>query len=531
MRIVALLICAFLGPVTVTLAADVTPLNPKEIGAQGIAAYQRGDYATAMRYLHARAGLNPQDATIFYYLGNCYMHAKQNENAARMYSACIRVGPGTEAAKHALSALETISTMPKTSIPVAEPKPEAPDPKAAEANRDSLASAGAIDKAFNEAVIRIRSQRQTFKIKVDNHWRRLQEDLQAMNPRSTPNYSVELERVRRETDNKVEYEQLRQLRWENRMLGPDKIDVRAVPELPKEKTDDTKNALGSLSELFKPETPYDPFGPDVNAELAAKFLTLKDVFGELNTYQPAERRVAKQVFAQLKNSIEVKQDSLDQQVNQAKENLIRDIIHIKIAHNVSGNPAYANKESTTAYHMSSSKIPRADQSNTSPADLEISQTTERAKRRLQEIKDSYLRDVDSLIAGAKERVGGMVISTGQMNSQLKKPSGTIQLVPQGSDSYTRNYVNFGNRDSARAPSIKPLKAEPMKPLTPPAKALVPPSVESNSSSDEGEEEEEEEPAPTSTSAPDSKPNTKPVESSTATKTSINSPDATPQVHK
>lgn len=474
MKLHFLLLCSMLWAVPVR-AADVTRLNPKDLGAQGIAAYKKGDIGNAIRFLHARAGMTPQDPIVFYYLGNCYMQAQQRENAARMYSACIRTGPGTEASKLALGALETLSTMPKVSptVPPPENKPNAPDPKATEASRDALASTTAVDKAFNDAVARIRSQRQTFKSKVDHHWHQLEEDLLSMNRRTTPNYSVELERVRRETDNKVEYEQLRQLRWENRILGPDKIDVRAVPEMPKEKADDTKTALGQLGDLFKPEKPFDPFGPEVNAELAAKFLTLKDVFGELSTYQPAERRVAKQVFMQLKNGIELKQDSLDQQINQVRENLIRDLVHIKINYNVAGDPTYTNKESSTAYHLTSSKIPRADQNNVSPADLEISQTTERAKRRINELRESYLRDVDSLIAGAKERVGGMVISTGQMNSQLKKPSGTIQLVPLGSDSYTKNYINFGNREFSSSSSrttgqpegtstIKPLKADPMK---------------------------------------------------------------------
>ncbi len=511
MRLLIFLVCSFVGALP-TLAADITQVTPKDLANQGIAAYKRGDYANALRFLHARASLVPQDATVFYYLGNCYMHSKQNENAARMYSACIRSGPGTEASKLALSALETLSTMPK-SAPSVETKPEAPDPKAAEASRDALSSTNAVDKAFNDAVVRIRNQRQTFKIKVDGHWHRLEDDLQSMNPKSTPNYSVELERIRRETDNKVEFEQLKQLRWENRMLGPDKVDVRAVPEVPKEKIDDTKNALGSLGELFQPEKPYDPFGPEVNAQIAAKFLTAKDVFGELSTYQPSERRVAKQVFLQLKNSIELKQDSLDQQIHQVKDNLIRDMVHIKINYNVSGNPAYVNKESTTAYHMSNSKIPRSDQNNLSPADLEISQTTERAKKRLNDLKESYLRDVDSLIAGAKERVGGMVISTGQMNSQLKKPSGTIQLVPLGSDSYTRNYVNFGSRDqsaSAKGPSLKPLRAEPMKTIQPnsspqaKAQAASQTKVQPPAETDEDEPDDPPETKPSSEQKPDTK---------------------------
>ena len=446
-------------------AADITQVNPKALEQQGISAYQRGDYQNALRYLHARARLNPADANVYYYMGNCYLHTKQNENAARMYSACIRSGPGSEASKHALTALESLSTMPKTAEQP-EVKPEVFDAKAAEASRDSLHNASAVDKSFNDAVARIRSQRQTFKAKVDHIWHRLEEDLLSMSPKSTPNYLVELERVRRESDSKVEFEQLKQLRWESRMMAPDKIDARAVPDVPEEKKDDAKTALGSLSELFKPEKPFDPFGPEVNAELTAKFLNMKDVFGELATYQQSERRAAKQQFMQLKNSIEVKQDSLDQQIHQAKDNLIRDLVQIKITYNVSGNPNY-NQASNPTYHMASSKIPRADQSNSTPEEQEISKATERTKKRLAEIKESYLRDVDALIAAAKERVGGMVAQAGQRKSQRKRPGGTIQIVPQGSDSYTRNYVNFGHSElptASRQQPVQALKADPAKVL-------------------------------------------------------------------
>ena len=450
--------------VTSARAADVTQITPNDLGQQGMSAYERGDYASAARFLSARARMAPQDPKVFYYLGNCYIHARQNEHAARMYSACIRSGPNTEASKLALSALETLSTMPKKS-PEPEPKVADPDPKAAaEASRDALTTTAAVDKAFNEALVRIRSQRQTFKIKIDNIWHRLEDDLTALHPKTTPNYSVELERIRREADNKAEYEQLKQLRWESRMLAPDKIDVRAVPDTPKEKADDTKTALGSLADLVKQDKPFDPFGTEINAEIAAKFLTVKDVFGELNTYQPAERRIAKQCFAQLKNSIEIKQDSLDQQVNQVKETLVRDLVHIKINYNVAGNPYYTKEDSNPLYHMSTSKIPRADENHKTPVDQEIQQTTDRAKKRVAELKETYLKNVDALIAAAKERVGGMVVQNGQMNSQLRKPSGTIQIVPQGSDTYTRNYVNFGNSElpSASRPSPAPLRAEAKK---------------------------------------------------------------------
>ncbi|MBX9686166.1 MAG: hypothetical protein K2X27_05660, partial [Candidatus Obscuribacterales bacterium] len=193
------------------------------------------------------------------------------------------------------------------------------------------------------------------------------------------------------------------------------------------------------------------------------------------SYQPSARRLAKQVFAGLKNSIEVKQDMLDQQLYQLKANLIHDVVNIKI--NYGNTQSQKLNQVTAASFISGAKLPRSDQNQLTPMEIEVHQAVERSKKRIKELEDSYYRDVDSLLAGAKEKLGGMVAQTGQMNRQMQRASGNIQLIPQGTDMYTRNYVNFGDRPELGAsrklalPTQQALKAEAKKlPLLPKAEA-------------------------------------------------------------
>ena len=442
-------------------ATDMVEIGAGSMQQQGIAAYQRGDYNAALKFLLARAHVSPEDANVYYYLGNCYVKTNQNDQAAHMYSACVRVSPTSQAGKYALKALESLSTMPKSAAPLPDAKASGnADPAAAEAVKDSLISEAPLDKALNDSVKRIQSQRQTVKRGIDRIWDQLTDELQTMSPRGNPNYAAELERVRREAENKAEDLQTKELRYESRMLAPEKIDVRAVPQKPQEKTDDAKSVLGTLHDYYKAEKPFDPFGTDITPELTSKFMAIRDVFGELSTYQPSARKAAKQVFMQLKRSIENKQDSFDQQIFQIKANLIRDIVLIK---SNAGNQYSSNyKQNTPANQLSTSSIPRADtQTNLTQADKDLSEATERTKKRVKELEDGYYRDVDSLIAGAKERLGGMVAQVGQMNAQLQHPSGTVQLVPQGTDTYTRNYINFGERtDTSPSPAtVQPMRAQ------------------------------------------------------------------------
>jgi tetratricopeptide (TPR) repeat protein len=427
-------------------ASDVTQLDPDKIAQYGIASFNKGDYQTAIRYLSARARMKPEDSNVYYYLGNCYLKTNQNTEAAHMFSACIRMSPGTQAGKYALSALESLSTRPKTSD--APPPDTGPDPAQTAASKDSLMSEKPVDQEFNDAVVKIKNFRQTLKTRVDHVFLQMQDEMQSLQQKNNPTYATDLERLQREAENKIQDIQTKELRLENRLLAPDKIDVRAIPQLPVEKIDDTKTALGSLLDYFKPEKPYDPFATDITPELTSKFMTIKDLFGELSTYQPSTRRLAKQVFAQLKNSIEIKQDSLDQQLYQLKSNLIHDVINIK---NNYGNTSQRFNQVTVASFITGAKLPRNDQEQVTPQEAEIAQAVDRSKKRIKELEESFYRDVDGVIAGAKERLGGVVAQTGQMNSQLKKPSGNIQIVPLGTDTYTRNYVNFGDRPDLNPP--------------------------------------------------------------------------------
>ncbi len=449
-----------------TAHADKTTAHADKIAQFGIVSYNKGDYQTAIRYLLARAKMRPEDANVYYYLGNSYLQTKQIDQAAHMFSASVRVSPASQAGKFSLSALETLSSMPKQ---VEVPKEEGPDPAQAAANKDSLMSEKALDQAFNEAVAKIKGMRQTFKAKVDHQWLHMQEEMQSLNQRSNT-YAADLEKLQREAEAKVQDLQTKELRAENRLMAPDKIDVRAIPQLPAEKIDDTKTALGSLLDYFKPEKPFDPFATDITPDLSSKFLTVKDVFGELPTYLPSARRLAKQVFKQLKSGIESKQDMLDQQLFHLKSNLIHDVVSIKINY---GNTGSRKVQAVNiASFITGAKLPRSNQEQLSPMEQEIHQAVDRSKKRIKELEDTYYHEVDVLIAGSKEKLGGMVAQSGQMNAQLQKPSGNIQLVPQGTDMYTRNYVNFADRSETVTGKLKSkVPAEKAVPLHAEAKKL------------------------------------------------------------
>ena len=441
-----LALCALGLAARASLAADVTQVTPADLARQGIAAYNHGDYNSAIRLLSARARLAPADANVYYYLGHCYVHIKQNGPAASMFAACIRLAPTSQAGRYAVSALEHLSTAAASESAAAD-KP--PDPEAVAAAKDSLMSEKPLDKSFIDAVARIKSQRQSLKVKIDHIWAEMQDDIQAMGSKSAVN-AAELEGLQREAENKVQDAQTRELRWENRLLAPDKIDARPIPQLPQEKRDDSNIALGSLLQHFIAEQPFDPFAADITPDVTSKFLSIYDVFGELSTYQPAARRMAKQAFTQLKSSIEGKQDILDQDIYNLKSTLIRDLVQTNSSYGAQG---YNKWKVNPSSFITAAKIPRMDQNNLTPAEMEMSQVVQRAKRRIDQLSENYHSDVENLIAGAKERVHGMVAQTGQMNKQLQNPSGTIQLVPQGTDLYTRNYVNFGDRPELDAPNM------------------------------------------------------------------------------
>jgi hypothetical protein len=96
---------------------------------------------------------------------------------------------------------------------------------------------------------------------------------------------------------------------------------------------------------------------------------------------------------------------------------------------------------------------------------DVSELTGRAQKRIHELQKGYEQQVDMSISGAKEQLSTMVASG--LGSQLKHVSGTIQLVPLGTDLRTRNYVNFGDRsDDATKVIVKVKQVQPME-----AKAL------------------------------------------------------------
>src|SRR5262249_5034087 len=158
------------------MASNVTDVDARSLTEGGILAYNRGDYQEAIRLLEQRARMSPEDPNVYYYLGNCYVYSKQTDKAAHMYSSCVREAPTSLAGKFALTAIEKLSSWPKSGG-----DPPAPPPGLVEAAKDSLISDTALDKSFNDAVKRIQSQRQTLKIRIDKTYEKMQDDLQTQN--------------------------------------------------------------------------------------------------------------------------------------------------------------------------------------------------------------------------------------------------------------------------------------------------------------------------------------------------------------
>lgn len=427
-------------------AGDLVELGPKELLNQGIAAYQRKNFPEAVKFLSARARIQPSDPNAFYYLGNIYLQAKRNEEANKMFLQAVKAGPTSQAAQYSLQALEALQNMPKAAPDADKKEVGKLTPEQLQAERESIGSDRALDKDYNVAVRRIQNERTTLKRRIDVIYERLQDELSQMNRRTTQNYQAELAQTKSKAEIEVEQLQRKQQRFESRILAPEKIDVRAVPELAVKK-DDSKDALGSLAEYFKPEKPADPLAADISPEITAKFMTIRDVFGDLSTYDPQSRRLARQMFSQLKSGIEMKQDNFDMQLHNEKDRLVRDIYNIQVNY---GNQISGRNALNALSYLTTSTIPRSSQESLTPMEQEMSQIAERAKKRLKDIQDSYSRDVDAMISGAKERLGSVIGSNTTANSQLKRPHGTIQIVPLGTNLNTRNYVNFGDRDTPQS---------------------------------------------------------------------------------
>ena len=444
------------APSAAFAGGEVTQLSLDSMTRAGIDAYNKGDYATAIRYLEYRSRHNPQDPNVIYYLGNCYLNSNQRESASKMFVHCVQNFPTTQAGKYSLQALGALSG--KVVEPPAEDKPGAPDPKAVAAQKDALLTEVAIDAQYNNAVKGIANARQTFKSRITVIFERLSDHLQAMNAKNTPNYALEMEKLRGEAENEVEELQMKELRSENRMLAPTKIDVRAVPEKPGEKKDNAKNALGQnlLSNLSN-EKPFDPFGPEVTPEIAAKFMGLKDVFGELTIYEPATRNLVKQLFIRLKQDIENKQNSLDQETSYIRKQLVHEIFNIKVSYGSS----YKNQQ-TAGFHMNTTSIPRRDDRQKTPMEEDLARATERALKRIKSAQELYDRDVASMISGAKENLNSMITQASGINSQLKNMQGSTLIMPIGTTIHNKNYVHFENQKPLNDVPPVPLRAVPGK---------------------------------------------------------------------
>jgi len=88
----------------VASAAQAAPMSPEM--KEGIAAYSRGDYRTAMGSLQGALSTEFNNATLHYYLGNCFVHMKQQESAIREFRIAYAISPEGEVGRFSKAALK-----------------------------------------------------------------------------------------------------------------------------------------------------------------------------------------------------------------------------------------------------------------------------------------------------------------------------------------------------------------------------------------------------------------------------------------
>lgn len=103
---------------------------------EGILAYKQGQYKTAVTSLMGALNTEFNNATLHYYLGNCFVHLKQNESAIREFRIAHALAPDQEVGRFSKEVLNNLGVKVDGAAPTpyVPPKPVyRPDPIIAEA--------------------------------------------------------------------------------------------------------------------------------------------------------------------------------------------------------------------------------------------------------------------------------------------------------------------------------------------------------------------------------------------------------------
>jgi tetratricopeptide (TPR) repeat protein len=134
-RVPILLILSLSMSSSMTLQAAHAQMSPEM--KEGIIAYKSGQYKSAVTSLMGALNTEFNNATLHYYLGNSFVHLKQNESAIREFRIAYALAPDQEVGKFSKEALTNLGidvSAGAAPAPYVPPKPvHRPDPIIAEA--------------------------------------------------------------------------------------------------------------------------------------------------------------------------------------------------------------------------------------------------------------------------------------------------------------------------------------------------------------------------------------------------------------
>jgi hypothetical protein len=320
------------------LAEGLTDLGPKELWSRALAAYNQNNFPLAIKYFDARSQIQPCGAEVFYYLGNTYLHQKQDASAQKAFKQAVEADAKSQAGQYAQQALDQMKLAQEKRIASEKQNVQAKVPKKTDAVQPSQPPKDASLWRLNEtnllnrriAAITERAA-QTDEELSEREKLETGLDLHADHNRNHSRRDLEIERAR------VDFNH----RW-RRYVDAGKIDLTVI----------------------------DPEVAGYAGGNQLKSLALTTAFGDLSEAGPQVRARAQILFQQLKPRLEALQDRFSRDVYDAKNASIDDVYGIE-------------------YHQAVVKR------------KELDYAAQRKKEKLERLLGSYVNEVNSTVEQTK----------------------------------------------------------------------------------------------------------------------------------